>query len=260
MTTLWTTLRDVLMLRTQAFLTFRDDPDGLRRGVTWLMVITLIAGALTFVVDLTQSLQPLETRLADVERGVEEAFAQMERFLPPGQMPPGFREQFRSNFRAGLRIGAEVEALPTLLPKPLGALFEAMGSWLSRPFARLGGWLGYALWVMLAARLLGGTGGLRGFLATTSLYAIPQLLAFFNPVPCLGALLNLVAAVWGWAIYVKATAVAHGWVSFVETSEGATIEYTDWGRAIVAVLLPLLVAGMLALLVVVVLILVAVLS
>lgn len=260
MTAFWNTLRDVLTLRTQVFLSFRDDPDGLRRGVTWLVVITLFAGALAFVVDLTQGLRPLETRLANVERGVEEAFAQMERFLPPGQMTPGFREQFRSNLRAGLQIGAEVEALPTILPRPLGVLFEAMGSWLSRPFARLGGWLGYALWVMLAARLLGGTGGLRGFLAATSLYAVPQLLAFLSPVPCLGALLSLIAAVWGWAIYIKATAVAHGWVSHVETAEGTVVEYTDWGRAILAVFLPLLVAGMLALLAIAFLVLVAVLS
>ncbi len=260
MNTIWLTLRDVLTLRTEVFRSFREDPDGLRRGVTWLMVVTLIAGALTFVVDLAQGLQPLETRFTAVERGMEEAFAQMERFLPPEQMPPGFREQFRSNFRAGLQIGAEVEALPTILPKPLGVLFEAMGNWLSRPFARLGGWLGYALWVMLAARLLGGTGGLRSFLATTSLYAIPQLLTFLSPVPCLGATLSLIAAVWGWAIYIKATAVAHGWVSLIETPEGTTVEYTDWGRAIVAVLLPLLLAVMLALLAIVFLILVAILS
>jgi hypothetical protein len=246
MSALWETLRGVLTLRTETFVSFRDDPNGLRRGLTWLVAVTLIAGSLGFVVDLVQNLRPVEAQIADVQSGFEEFFRQMQQFMPPGGPPPEFwdefQKQFMASFEVGIKIGTEIGGLPTLLPQPIGTFLETLGGWWSQPFARLGGWLWYALWVMLAAKLLGGTGGLRRFLATTSLYAVPQFITILRPVPCLGPVLGLVAAVWGWVIYVKATAVAHDWTEITKTDAGQVIERTNWGRAILAVLLPLLVA------------------
>ncbi len=246
MNTVWQTLRGILTLRTETFFAFRDDPNGLRRGLTWLVVVTLIAGSLGFVVDLVQNLRPVEAQIADAQRGFEEFFRQMQQFMPPGGPPPEFwnefERQFMASFEVGTKIGTEIESLPTLLPRPIGAFLETLGEWWSQPFARLGGWLWYALWVMLAAKLLGGRGGLRRFLATTSLYAVPQLITILRPVPYLGAVLGWVATVWGWVIYVKATAVAHEWTEVTKTEAGQLIERTNWGRAVVAVLLPLLVA------------------
>jgi len=105
---------------------------------------------------------------------------------------------------------------------------------------RLGAWLSYGIWVLLLARLLlGAKGSLRDFLTTTPLYSVPQLLTFLAPVPCLGSLLGIVAAVWGWLIYTKATAVSLGWVQQRVGADGLVIgEETQWGRALVAVLLP----------------------
>ena len=47
----------------------------------------------------------------------------------------------------------------------------------------LGTWLGYGIWVMLFAKLLGGRSTLAGFFSTTALYAVPHLLSFFAFIP-----------------------------------------------------------------------------
>jgi hypothetical protein len=87
---------------------------------------------------------------------------------------------------------------------------------------------------MLAARLLGGRGGLAGFFGTTALFAVPHVLNVFNMAPYVGGVLGFIAFAWGAAIYVKATAVSHE----------LSIE-----RALLAVLLPVLVAFAIAILV-----------
>ncbi|NOZ27337.1 MAG: hypothetical protein GXP39_04695 [Chloroflexi bacterium] len=254
----WQTFRGVMTLRTETFVSFRDDPGGLRRGIVWLIAVTLIAGSLVFVTDLAQSLRPVEVQIEAMQQGMEEGLRQMQRFMPPGSVPPEVLDQITEGFKVGVKIATEIASLPTILPRPIAAFLESLGEWWSTPFARMGRWLGYALWVMLAAKLLGGRGGLRGFLATTSLYAVPQVITILRPVPFLGALLGWIAAVWGWLIYVKATAVAHGWVETVPTESGEVLERTRWGRAIAAVLLPLLVCVILALLLVMVVVIVIV--
>ena len=264
MNALWQTLKGVLTLQTATFRSFAEDSDGLRRGVMWLAIVTLLAGSATFAVNLANELRPAEVQIGDIQSEVEQVFDQVLQYLPPGSMPPEaerqLRTQFTANFQAGLRIGSDIADLPTILPSPVGAFLVALGNWGAQPFARLGAWLAYALWVMLAAKLLGGTGSLRCFLAATSLYSVPQILTILGPVPCLGGVMGVVAAVWGWIIYIKATAVAHGWVSAVPMESGPALEQTDWGRAILAALLPFLVMAILVVLVVTVLGLVIALS
>ena len=163
-------------------------------------------------------------------------------------LPPDVRDQLlsqiRQGFQTGQAIAARIEALPTILPRPVGRGLEALGKWLSRPFggavfplsvATLGTWLGYGIWVTLMAKLLGGRADLPGFFGTTSLFAGPHLLNILGPVPILGPLAGFIAFVWGIGIYVKATAVSH------ELS-------TE--RALLAVLLPILILAVILIVVV----------
>ena len=83
--------------------------------------------------------------------------------------------------------------------------------------------MGYAFWVLLVAKLLGGRATLSQMLGCTALYVAPQILTILQVIPCLGAILGFVAFVWGLVIYVKATAVAN------ELSSG---------RALLAAILP----------------------
>jgi len=101
--------------------------------------------------------------------------------------------------------------------------------------------------VMLAAKLLGGTGRLQEFLGTAALSSVPYLLLILSWVPCLGSVLGLVAWVWGILIWVAATAVAHGWTAPVTAPEGEVTRYqVSWGKAILAVILPVLALFVLA--------------
>ena len=104
------------------------------------------------------------------------------------------------------------------MPKPINTFFEQVGKWVSQPFTAggfplaavaLATWLGYGIWVMLFAKLLGGRGTLAGFFGVTALYAVPHLLSFFAFIPILGGILGLIAYFWGLAIYIKGTASSH---------------------------------------------------
>jgi hypothetical protein len=112
-------------------------------------------------------------------------------------------------------------------------LLSNLGAFLSLPFSRLAGWIGYGIWVLLAAKLLGGRATVSQMLGATALYAVPHVLNILGPVPCLGGMLGLVATVWGIAIYVKALAVANDF---------------GVGRATAATVLPALLFTALALL------------
>jgi hypothetical protein len=114
-----------------------------------------------------------------------------------------------SYVRSGMEIGFHIAALPTPLPRPAGQIMANLGAFLSSPFQKIAGWLGYTLWVLLCAKLLGGRATVAQTLGATALYAIPHVLNIFNFVDCLGPVLGLVALGWSIAIYVKALAAAH---------------------------------------------------
>lgn len=227
-------LGDILTLKTSAFLRFRDSVDGMRYAIGLLIVVTLIAGSLSFLWQIVRN------PVADLQT-VRDSFNQaLDQMQNAGNIPSEVLVMVRQQFESGLGIAEGIMGLPTTLPRPVGRFLEALGRWLSSPFVRLGAWLSYGIWVLLLARLLlGAKGSLRDFLTTTPLYSVPQLLTFLAPVPCLGGLLGIVAAVWGWLIYTKATAVSLGWVQQRVGADGLVMgEETQWGRALVAVLLP----------------------
>jgi hypothetical protein len=238
MSDILSTVRGALTLDIPTLVRFREAQDVFRRGIIILILVGLVLGAVQFAVGLIGSVAgpSAEAELAQMS----ENFDRVLEFMPP-EAAVAFEEQFLSNFKVGIQIGREIAALPTPLPKVIGSLFTALGAWLSQPLAMLGGFLAYGIWVMLAAKLLGGTGRLQEFLGTAALSSVPYLLLVLGWVPCLGSVLGFVAWVWSLVIWVAATAVAHGWAAPLATAEGDAERYdVNWGKAILAVILPVL--------------------
>jgi hypothetical protein len=238
MKALLSTLANACLLRSEAFKTFRDRRDVFFQGFLIIVVVSLLVGFPAFAGNVVKAAQPRlsEAQLEEATAQIEKGLKQVEPLL--GFMPTEERQQLTQVVRMAkiwIAAGVEISNLNTVLPKPLGALMQAFGGWLSLPFGKAGFplasvslavWLGYGLWVMLLAKLLGGRGTLAGFFGTSALYAVPHVLTFFAWIPCLGAILSLIAFLWGIVIYMKATMVSHG----------LTV-----GRALVAVFLPMLV-------------------
>ncbi|MBN1955917.1 MAG: YIP1 family protein [Anaerolineae bacterium] len=202
---------DILLFKHEAYVQHVARTDALKRGLLLLVVVSLLAGSIPFLIDFIGGLRPLDPvqQRREFDQQMAEFFATMRQY---GDLPPDFEEQFMLYLRPSVEIGFRVAALPTPLPRPLGTIlgnvFQALGAFLSLPFQRLGGWLSYGIWVLLVAKLLGGRGTLSQLLGATVLYAIPHVLGVFSFIPCLGGLLVLIATVWGIAIYIKALAVA----------------------------------------------------
>ena len=227
--------RDALLFKHEAYVQHVARADALKRGLALLVLVTLIAGIASLVVNFVGGLRPTnaQAELREAEEGMQAFFDNAGPFL---NLPPDFKKGVYQGFRAarsGIEIGMRVADLPTPLPKPVGIALSSLGKFLSLPFSRLAGWIGYGVWVLLAAKLLGGRATIAQTLGATALYAVPHVLDILGPVPCLGGLLGLVATVWGIAIYVKALAVANDF---------------GVGRAIVATVLPALIIAVLALL------------
>jgi len=255
MSELLSTVRGAITLDIPTLVRFRDTQDVFRRGIIILILVGLVLGAVEFAVVFVGSFigPSAEAQLAEMRQN----FDQQLQFMPP-EAAQAFEQQFLSNFEVGIEIAQEIVALPTPLPKVVGTLFEALGAWVSQPLVMLGGFLAYGIWVMLAAKLLGGSGRLQEFLGVAALSSVPYLLLVLKWVPCLGGVLGLVAWVWSIVIWVAAAAVASGWAAPVVTAEGDVERYdVNWGKAILAVILPVLVLLVLAVVILVISLLVA---
>jgi len=247
MTELLNTVRGAAALDIGTFVRFRDREDAFRRGVTILVLVALVVGMVAYAVDLVGGLinPPFEREMAEIQGGIEQWLQFAPQYMDP-ELLEGFKEYFLPNFEAGMEIARKITTLRTPLPKGVSLFFETLGDWVQRPLAMLGGFLGYGIWVMLAAKLLGGKGRLQEFLGTAALSAVPYLLLILERLPCLGSILGVVAWVWGAIIWVVATAVTHGWAAPQTTEEGVVERYeVNWGKAILAVILPALAVAVL---------------
>lgn len=228
-------VRDIFLLKTPVFTYFRDSKNGFRTAIFLLMITTLIATSGTFLWGVVRNpAAEMESILDSIKQSLQMS-SQFQQ-----DVPPALYDYIIAQIDSGFDIARNIMALPTTLPQPIPHILEVLGAWFSTPFARLGAWLTYSLWVLLFARLfMGGVGGLRGFLAATALYSVPNMLAILSPVPCVGPLLALVGTFWGWAVYTKGTAVAQGWVIERVGADGMVVgEDVQWSRAILAVILP----------------------
>ncbi|MBX3054172.1 MAG: hypothetical protein KF753_22055 [Caldilineaceae bacterium] len=116
----------------------------------------------------------------------------------------------------------------------LAGALSALGEWVNWPIRWLSIWIVYGAGVMVANKALGGNITLQRFYAATSFAAAPLLLLALSPIPCLGSVATLGGVGWSLAVYARANRDVTG---------------LEWPRAIGAVLLPGLVAGLAALVV-----------
>jgi hypothetical protein len=235
------TLWHASLLQGEALGSIRDRGDVFFQGFLVIVVVSLLVGLPAFAQGVVNAARPAVTE-AQFEAATSELDLALRQVAPLlGGLPTATRQgldEIAGVAKTWIGAGVEISNLPAVLPRPLGALLQAFGAWLSLPFTRggfplgavsLGIWLGYGLWVMLLAKLLGGRGTLAGFFGTSAVYAVPHVLSFFAWIPCLGALLSLIAFLWGIVIYVKATAISHR----------LTV-----GRSLLAVFLPMLVIAL----------------
>jgi hypothetical protein len=251
--------RGVLTFNDAAFAAHLASRDALKRGLLLMVVVALLAGLFPFLSAAAASFRRVDMNA--LESQVERQIEQSLQFNPAWQ-DPVFQRTFRQYFQIGFAIARDITQLKpnvSFLPSWLDRLLHAFGEWLSLPFAWLGAWAWYALWVALFAKLLGGRATLERMLAATSLFVVPHvldlvggLLNLFNNIAVAGAcfgLLNtvigLVAWAWGIAIYVKATATANGF---------------SLGKASLATILPALLVALLAMALLTLLVILAVMA
>ncbi len=227
MTEMFRLCRGALLLDTQTFTELKASRDVFKKGVTLIVAISLVVGivgsAVGFIREVTAP-QP-EVGFRKMKQGLNRAFDMMQSFGGP-PLDPKKRRVIQGYMEAGFRIGSRIASIPTPLPPPTREVFKAMGRAVSSPFRRMSLWMFYGLLVLVVAKVLGGRATIQQMLGCTALYVVPHILDAFGFVPCLGALLGLIAFVWGIVIYVKGVAVANDF---------------GYGKAILAFLLPLLV-------------------
>jgi hypothetical protein len=226
------TLLRTVVLDDAAYQEWHERPNLFLRGIVLIAVVTLLAGILVFAVNLVNGVTPVNVNA--IEEGIRQGFELQDQFNPGWQnLPPEVREMMDRTIDVIIPMVTDIAQIEAPLPRGISGLFQAVGTYINRVLAALGGWLFYGALVLIAVNLLGGTARLPQFLGMTSLYAIPGLLAVFEPIPCLGGLLALVGTIWSIVVYVKAVSVATD---------------LDTGRSIVAVLAPFLVLVLLAIL------------
>lgn len=232
MSNVFSVLVKTVVLDDAAYQEWRQRPNPLVKGITLIVVVSLIAGLVTFAVDLANKTKPV--KVAEIEAAIEESFEQQRRWNPAWQnMDPEVREMIDEQTDVVLDMIADIVQIKTPLPRSATGFFEALGAFLSQVSSSLAGWLFYGALVLMAVNLLGGGARLPDFLGMVSLYTIPGLLGLLGPVPCLGGLLGLVGLIWSIVIYVKAVSV---------------VSDLDIGRSVVAVFAPVVVIFVLGLL------------
>jgi hypothetical protein len=197
---------DVLTFKHEAYAGHVGRADVMRRGLTLLVLVTLVAGTVPFIIEVVNGLRPQPPPDIALKQ-LREIFEQLGQYFPD---LPDLESEILPYMRPQFEMAARIARLPTPLPKPLGVLLTAFGAFVSRPLARMAAWLAYGIWVLLFAKLLGGRATAAQMLGCTALYAVPHVFDILGPVPCLGDLIGLVTAIWGIAIYVKALDVASG--------------------------------------------------
>jgi hypothetical protein len=200
-----------LTLRQETMAAWAEAADGFRRGVLFVALTALIAGSLTAIVDMVHAVSPpgAEQQRAKMGAQAERLYSALEPFLDQETV-----DALRDNTPAALDLLVELQELPAPLPTRISQAVTALGLWLAEPITRLGGWFGYTVFVLLVARLLGGTGGVRQMFAATALASAPRALGVLGALlgllrlGALGGVLAVGLWVWSVAVYVRAVGVA----------------------------------------------------
>ena len=230
MGSLLNTLWRSVILDDGALQDWSERPNVFLRGIVLIILVTLVAEIIVFGVNLVNQVQPVD--LTVIPEEMNRWYEDQSEWMP--DMDPEFRKFWEGTMDVMFPMFRELSEIDTPLPQGITGFFNAVGSWLARSVAAIGGWLFYGALVLIAVRLLGGRAKLPVFLGTAAVYIVPGLLAIFQPIPCIGILLALVGTVWSIVVYMKATSVVTG---------------LDTGRSIVAVVAPFLAIAALSVLV-----------
>lgn len=204
MSNLLSVLVKTVVLDDAAYEEWRARPNPLLRGTALIVVISLVAGLITFGINLVDRVKPVN--IAQIETAMRESFDRSSRWNPTWQdMDPEIRQMVDEQMDVMVDMVADLVQIKTPLPRSVVGFFGALGAYLSQVPSALAGWMFYGALVLVAVNLLGGSAKLPDFLGMVSLYAIPGLLGLLGWIPCLGPLLGLVGLVWSIVIYVKAT-------------------------------------------------------
>jgi hypothetical protein len=226
------TLFRTVILDTAAYEEWRERPNLFLRGIVLIMAVSLVAGLVSFAVDLVNRVRPVD--MNRIQEEIDRSLEQQFRWNPAWQdMDPEAREMMEEMMDVIVPMIRDLVSIEAPLPRGIAGFFQALGSWISRALGAIGGWLFYGALVLVAVNLLGGSAKLGEFLGMVSLYVLPGLLGLLGPVPCLGGVLGLIALVWGIVVYVKAVSVATG---------------LDTGKSILAVFAPIVVLLLLGIL------------
>jgi hypothetical protein len=212
LSTLWRTV----ILDDAAYQEWRERPNVFLRGITLIIVVSLVAGLLTFVFDLVNQVQPVKVDM------IEQNMTQWQQYLPV-PLDPEFQEFWEGMVDVMVPMIRDLSEVQAPLPRGIVGFFNSFGVWLSRALTAIGGWIFYGVLVLLFVNLLGGSAKLPAFLGTVALYIVPGLLVLFGPIPCIGWVLVFIGTVWSIVVYMKATSIAGN---------------LDTGRTILAVLAP----------------------
>jgi hypothetical protein len=230
-------LLDALLLRGATLARIADRPDAFFRGFVVLLAVALFAGLPALVGEVVAGFQPpVAVEPGDVQSGIASSLGVVRPYLLNAGVPAAVIDQVLQiadgNSVTVASMTAQIDQLPAALPRPMARAFLGLGHWLSRPFANsplplavaaLSTWLGYGIWVMLVAKLLGGRATLHGFFGATAFFAVPHVLDIFAGIRVAGSVLGAIAFIWGLVIYTVATGASHR---------------LSAGRAIVAVFAP----------------------
>ena len=230
MGSLLNTLWRSVILDDGAFQDWSERPNTFLRGIVLIILVTLVAELIVFGVNLVNQVQPVD--LTVIPEEMNRWYETQSQWTP--EMGPEFKKFWEGMMDVMFPMFRELSEIEAPLPQGVIGFLNAVGGWLARSVAAIGGWLFYGALVLIAVRLLGGRAKLPVFLGTVAVYIVPGLLAIFQPIPCLGFVLALVGTVWSIIVYMKATSVVTG---------------LDAGRSIVAVVAPVVVITALSILI-----------
>ena len=219
-----------VILDDAAFQDWSERPNVFLRGIVLIILVTLVAEIIVFGVNLVNQVQPVD--LTAIPEGMNEWYGDSSRWMP--EMGPEFRKAWEGMMDVMFPMFRDLSQIKAPLPQGIIGFLDAVGGWLARAVAALGGWLFYGALVLIVVRLLGGKAKLPVFLGSVALYIVPGLLAVFQPITCIGLLLAFAGTVWSIVVYIKATSVVSG---------------LDAGRAIVAVVAPFFIITALSILI-----------
>ncbi len=179
---------------------------SMRQGLGLVVVAALVAGLLPFLVNWVMATQA----------GVAAPLVQWARSAgQAGALGPGAEVWGVAQTIAGLP--------PSGLPGWLAAFLSALGGWINWPLRWLAWWIVYGAGVLIFAKALGAGTTLQQFYRFTGYGAVPLVLMGLGPIPYLGGLAVLIGIVWMLLVYAAGV---------------RAVTALDWGRTVIAVVLP----------------------